>query len=342
VKVGICDFPSAYAFPPYGYGGIERWLWAAAVGAREAGADVHLIGPAWRTDLPHGFGRLPVRLEDLSPDDDGFRRLKQLGIDLFVVGHEYPSRSAWRDTWSALGNRVVTFQHDPNFTHLPGAFDGDRSRLFCYSSEMVERYADHRPAQALSVQFGLGEEVPRPAVSGDGLTWLGRIDAQKAPHLAVEAARLLGQTIRLIGPVLDQDYVARRAAQLRAPHVELVGELSGKDKLQVLREARILVYTCAPGYVEAGAAVFGESLRCGTPVAALVWRGGSCAHAGLCERSGAVAQVKEEVGEAEAAARLAEAIVAAKQLDAADVQAIGLARFDPEAHFRVLASGHGG
>ena len=26
---GICDFPSRYAFPPAGYGGIERWLWAA-------------------------------------------------------------------------------------------------------------------------------------------------------------------------------------------------------------------------------------------------------------------------------------------------------------------------
>jgi glycosyltransferase involved in cell wall biosynthesis len=331
VKVGICDFPSAYAFPPYGYGGIERWLWAVAVGAREAGADVHLIGPAWRSDLPPGFGRLPVRLEDLRPHNDGFSQLKQLGIDLFVVGHEYPSRSAWRDTWLALGSRVVTFQHDPNFTHSTGAFDGDRSRLFCYSPEMIERYADHRPTQTLSVQFGLGEEVPRPAVSGDGLTWLGRIDAQKAPHLAVEAARLLGRTIRLIGPVLDQDYAVRHAAQLQAPHVELLGELSGDDKLQVLREARVLVYTCAPDYVEAGAAVFGESLRCGTPVAALIWRDGSCAQAGLCQQSGAVVQVNEEVSEAEAAARL----------HAADVQAIGLARFDPEAHFRVLASGNG-
>jgi hypothetical protein len=28
VLVGICDFPSAYEFPPQGYGGIERWLWA--------------------------------------------------------------------------------------------------------------------------------------------------------------------------------------------------------------------------------------------------------------------------------------------------------------------------
>ncbi|MEV2276245.1 lasso peptide biosynthesis B2 protein [Nocardiopsis sp. NPDC049922] len=47
VLVGVCDFPGRYAFPPAGYGGIERWLWAVAVGARAAGADVHLLGPGW-------------------------------------------------------------------------------------------------------------------------------------------------------------------------------------------------------------------------------------------------------------------------------------------------------
>jgi glycosyltransferase involved in cell wall biosynthesis len=342
VKVGVCDYPSAYAFPPYGYGGIERWLWAVAVGAQQAGAEVHLIGPAWRRDLPDGFDRLSARLEDLSSRDDGFDQLKRLGLDLLVVGHEYPSLPTWRSTWSMLGNRVVTFQHDPNFRHLPDAFDGNRSRLFCYSPEMVERYAADRPAQTLSVQFGLGEETPQPAVSGNELVWLGRIDGQKAPHLAIEAARQLGRTIRLIGPVLDHDYAAQHAAQLQASHVELVGELSGEDKLQALREARVLVYTCAPDYVEAGAAVFGESLRCGTPVAALVWRAGTCAQVALCERSGAVVQADKGADEAEAATRLAEAIVAAEQLDARDVQEIGLTRFSPEAHFRVLASGNGG
>lgn len=339
MKVGICDFPSAYAFPPYGYGGIERWLWAVAVGAQQAGAEVHLIGPAWRADLPDGFGRLPVRLEDVRQHDDGFEQLERLGLDLFVVGHEYPSRSAWRDTWLALGNRVATFQHDPNFQHTPQAFDGEQSRLFCYSPEMVARYAGHKPTQALSVQFGLGEDAPPPAVPGTELAWLGRIDGQKAPHLAIEAARRLGRTIRLIGPVLDNGYAERYAAELHAPHVELGGELSGSDKLDALRHAGVLVYTCAPDYVEAGAAVFGEALRSGTPVAALAWRNGTCADVALCERSGAVARVDDD--EDEAVARLIDAIVAAERLDARDVQEAGLTRFDPEAHFRALASGNG-
>lgn len=338
MRVGVCDFPSAYAFPPYGYGGIERWLWAIAVGASESGAETHLIGPAWRADLPNVFGRLPVRLEDLTPGGAGFRRLAALGLDLLVVGHEYPSRPAWRAIWAELGCRVVTFQHDPNFPHLPDAFDGDRSRLFCYSQEMTHLYAAHCPLQTLSVQFGLGEEMPSSAVPGEGLVWLGRIDGQKAPHLAILAASRLGRTIRLIGPVLDYQYASRYAAQLRAPHVELIGEQSGEGKLRELRHARVLVYTCAPDYVEAGSAVFGEALRSGTPVAALAWRGGTCAHAALCERSGRVAEVHQDANEDEATARLAEAILAAEQLDARMVQEIGLIRFDPERHFRVLAS----
>ncbi|RPF20355.1 hypothetical protein [Myceligenerans xiligouense] len=41
--VGVCDFPSTYQFPPVGYEGIERWLWAVGVGAQAAGADVHTV-----------------------------------------------------------------------------------------------------------------------------------------------------------------------------------------------------------------------------------------------------------------------------------------------------------
>jgi hypothetical protein len=53
VLVGICDFPSAYEFPPHGYGGIERWLWAGtcadAALCTDAGR-VATVGPASSDD----------------------------------------------------------------------------------------------------------------------------------------------------------------------------------------------------------------------------------------------------------------------------------------------------
>lgn len=337
MRAGICDFPSRYAFPPYGYGGIERWLWAVAVGAQRAGADVWLIGPAWRADLPGEFNRFPVRLELLHPGDRKLADLAALDFDLLVVGHEYPSLSTWRGTWAKLGCDVATFQHDPIFQHSPDAFDGRHSRLYCYSPEMLARYGRHTPVQELSVQFGRGEEDPPAATIGRDLVWLGRIDAQKAPHLAARAAGRLRRRIRIIGPVLDEEYFERHHSDLIAPHVELVGELSGADKLDALRKARTMVYTCARDYIEAGAAIFGEALRSGTPVASLVWRSGSCAEAALCDDTGVVHQVEADVADDDAVDALVTAIENSDDLQAKRVQEVGLDRFDPARHFRVLA-----
>jgi len=339
MRVGICDYPSAYAFPPYGYGGIERWLWATAVGASRCGAEVHLIGPQWRADLPGMWARLPLRLEEIRPGSAAFRYLNALSLDLLVVGHEYPSLPAWRDTWRELGCDVVTFQHDPDFRHAADAFDGQRSRLFCYSAEMVERYRICKPYQAVSVQFGLNEETVPPAQNGHDLVWLGRLDGQKAPHLAACAAAKLGQRLRIIGtPVRDSRYTEAYRELTNAPHVELVGEVVGSEKLQFLSNASVFVYTSARDYVEAGAATFGEALRCGTPVAALAWRPGTCAENALCDQTGSIAFADPELDDDAAAELLAEAIRRAQELPAVTVQEIGLTRFDPAVHFSTLAA----
>jgi glycosyltransferase involved in cell wall biosynthesis len=332
VLVGICDFPSAYDFPPHGYGGIERWLWATAVGAKRAGADVHLLGPKWRTDLD-GFTRRPIRLEDLANAEP----LKASVYDLLIVGHEYPSLPAWRRTFDQLDADVATFQHWPYFQHAPDAFDGHRRRLYCYSPEMCQRYAAHKPIPELAVHLGLQEEEP-PAADGTDLVWLGRIDAQKAPHIAVLAARLLGRRIRLVGPVFDRAYLARHQHLFQDPRVGLAGELGGPAKIEALGGAAALVYTCGRDYIEAGAAVFGESLRAGTPVAALAWRLGSCADAALSADSGRVTRVDPSVTDDQAAEALAAAIDAVTDLKASTVQEIGMVRFDPVRHFQALAA----
>jgi glycosyltransferase involved in cell wall biosynthesis len=335
--VGMCDFPSVYAFPPSGYGGIERWLWAVAVGARRAGAEVHLLGPQWRQELAGEWVLRPIRLENVTPGTLVARDLRAAGYDLLVVGHEYPSLPGWRATWETLDTDVATFQHWPYFDHQPGAFDGQQARLYCYSTEMRDRYAAHRPILDLAVHLGLGESALLSR-DGGGLLWLGRIDAQKAPHLAIHAADVLGRSITVAGPVFDPGYLDAHRAAFAAGHVTMAGEVSGKTKARLLAEAGALVYTCARGYVEAGAATFGEALRAGTPVAALAWRPGTCAHAALCGQTGAIAQLAPEAGDEHAAKALADAIEQVAALRAYDVQEIGLARFDPVRHFRALAA----
>jgi glycosyltransferase involved in cell wall biosynthesis len=335
--VGVCDFPGDYLFPPIGYGGIERWLWAVAVGARRAGADVHLLGPQWRQELADDWTVRPIRLEDLTPDGPQIRSLRATGYDLLVVGHEYPSLPAWRTAWARLCTDVATFQHWPYFRHRADAFDGQRSRLYTYSEEMRKRYAAHHPIPELAVHADL-HEPDFPAHDGDDLVWLGRIDAEKSPHLAIRAAQLLGRNITVAGPVFDTAYMETHRVLFTADHVTLAGEIGGERKMRLLAEANVLVYTCAHNYVEAGAATFGESLRLGTPVAALAWWPGTCAHAALCADSGSMALADPNTTDALAAKSLADAIERATPLRARNVREIGLYRFDPVRHFQTLAA----
>jgi glycosyltransferase involved in cell wall biosynthesis len=335
MHVGVCDFPARYAFPPLGYAGIERWLWATAVGARRVGATVRLLGYQWRPELAADWQIDRIRLEVPGAGPD-LARLRSVGLDLLIVWHEYPAMPAWRQAWQELDCDLVTFQHGVDKDHPAGTFDGVRSRLFCYSPEMMVRYRDHRPGQELAVHQGLGEDEA-PARDGRDLAWVGRIDSVKAPHLAVMAARRLGRRIVITGPVFDKEYVARYRELFTAPHVTMAGEVGGAVKTAAFHRGRVLVYTCERDYVEAGAAVFGESLRAGTPVAALAWRAGTCADAALCPDTGRVALADPAETDEAAAAVLAAAIEEACELRAARVQEIGMARFDPAEHFRTLA-----
>ncbi|MFL5913567.1 MAG: glycosyltransferase [Mycobacteriales bacterium] len=336
MQVGICDFPSRYVFPPTGYAGIERWLWATAVGARRAGATVHLLGRQWRPELEVSWHIERIRLEDVESGPK-LARLREIGYELLIAWHEYPGMPAWRRTWQVLGCDLVTFQHGTNVGHPAGTFDGRGSRLYCYSAEMMALYADHQPRQELAVSQGLDEDE-QPAQEGTDLVWLGRIDAVKAPHLAVLAAAQLGRRIRIAGPVLDAAYLERHRRLFQAAHVELVGEVGGAAKTAELQRGLVFVYTSSRDYVEAGAAVFGEALRAGTPVAALAWRAGTCAEAALCASSGCVALVDPSDTDDNAATALATAIEQAGTLRSAAVQEIGMTRFDPARHFLALSS----
>jgi hypothetical protein len=118
------------------------------------------------------------------------------------VGHEYPSLRAWRESADALGCDVATFQHSPVFCHDEDAFDGIGHRLYCYSQQMANRYHTHSPILELAVHAGWKEREP-DSVKGEGLVWVGRVDEDKSPRLAVRAAQILGRRIRVVGPVFD-------------------------------------------------------------------------------------------------------------------------------------------
>jgi glycosyltransferase involved in cell wall biosynthesis len=101
----------------------------------------------------------------------------------------------------------------------------------------------------------------------DYLLFLGRISPEKGPLFAVQAARRAGAHLVVAAKVdpADRTYFERDVRPvLSHPGIEFVGEISDKEKRDLLGRARALL---APiDWPEPFGLVFIESLACGTPV----------------------------------------------------------------------------
>lgn len=107
----------------------------------------------------------------------------------------------------------------------------------------------------------------------DYVLWLGRICPEKAPHLAIDAARMAGVNLILAGQVYPflwhQQYFEREIK----PRLECAGQTvswiekpSFEEKVNLIRHAKtLLLSTQAP---ETSSLVAMEAAACGTPVIA--------------------------------------------------------------------------
>jgi len=105
----------------------------------------------------------------------------------------------------------------------------------------------------------------------DGLLWLGRICPEKAPHLAIEAAKRAGLPIVLVGQVYPfqwhMDYWEREVKpRIDGGRVRWVPLPSFAEKTRLLREARALLVTSQVS--ETTSLVALEAMASGTPVIA--------------------------------------------------------------------------
>lgn len=144
---------------------------------------------------------------------------------------------------------------------------------------------------------------------GPDLVWSGRLVPEKAPHLAVAAARAAGRRLRIAGPVGDRAYVDTVLRPLLGDDVEYVGHLD-TDRL------RALVGACAaalvtPAWDEPYGLVAAEALACGTPVVAL-------RRGGLPEVVDGLTGVLVDPDDPDLAGRLADGVERAVRLDRAD------------------------
>lgn len=101
---------------------------------------------------------------------------------------------------------------------------------------------------------------------GDRLVWSGRLVPEKAPHLAIEAARAAGHRLVLAGPVGDLAYVRDVLAPRLGSDAVHVGHLSRPELARLVGASAAALVT--PVWEEPFGLVAAEAAACGTPVVA--------------------------------------------------------------------------
>ena len=142
-------------------------------------------------------------------------------------------------------------------------------RFNCVSASQAEDFRELNP-QIIENGIDLGLYKPGNHKS-DYLLWLGRICEEKAPHLAVAAARAANARLIIAGSVYPFSYHQQYFEREVAPHldgerVKFIPTPSFDEKRQLLREARAVLITSQCR--ETSSLVAMESLACGTPVIA--------------------------------------------------------------------------
>jgi glycosyltransferase involved in cell wall biosynthesis len=131
----------------------------------------------------------------------------------------------------------------------------------------------------------------------DYVFFLGRADEEKAPHLAIEAARRAGRRLVMCATTKNERerrYWAEHVEPILGDDVELHGECPHEQKADLLARAAALAFPIQ--WAEPFGLVMTEAMACGTPVVA--WRNGSVPEVVDDGRTGFIVESVEEMAAA--------------------------------------------
>jgi glycosyltransferase involved in cell wall biosynthesis len=105
------------------------------------------------------------------------------------------------------------------------------------------------------------------ASPGEGLIFMGRMEAAKGPDLAVSVAAQLGRPLTLAGPIVDSSFFETRVQPFLTDRIRYVGVADHSTKVRLLGEAACAILPFRQP--EPFGMVSIEAMACGTPVVAL-------------------------------------------------------------------------
>ncbi len=267
--------PPYFGVPPVAYGGIEAVVADLVDTLVGRGHEVTLIGAGRHATRAHRF----IATYDSGPADRLGELMPELVHAAKVAGildtltadvvHEHTVAGPL----TARGRRTPTVvtAHSP-VTGERGDFYralGDTVRLIAISHAQRSTAPD-LPWTATVHNAIRAETFPFHSDKQNYVLFLGRFHPEKAPHLAIDAARAAGIPIVLAGKCsepVEHVYYRREIEPRTGPGVTIVGVSDATAKRALLAKAACLLFPIT--WDEPFGLVMIEAMACGTPVVAL-------------------------------------------------------------------------
>ncbi|MBA2497193.1 MAG: glycosyltransferase [Acidimicrobiia bacterium] len=175
---------------------------------------------------------------------------------------------------ATLTQPIITTLHTPPTAWLESAIllrGPHRAGAFVAVSRATAAAWHHLLGDVPVIRNGIDLAAWSPGPGGPHAVWTGRLVPEKAPHLAIDAARRAGVGIRLAGPRHDPVYWRDEVEPRLGPDARWVGHLDCAALRRLVGGSCVTLLT--PDWDEPFGLVALESLAAGTPVAAFA-RGG--------------------------------------------------------------------
>lgn len=272
-------------------GGLEAHVWHLVRGLTARGHQVSVFA-APGSDRELGCQTLAVRpldFSDVARADESMPptqfmaehhaylalmlRLARCARDEFDIVHNHSLHYLPVAMASMLSTPMLTTMHTPPTPWLESAVDasGGLGTHVAAVSRHTAAAWDHAIRGITVVPNGIDVERWPLGPGGDYLVWFGRMTAQKAPHLAIRAARRAGRPLVLAGPISDPQYFAAEVEPHLDTDIRYAGHLHQDQLTDLVGAAAAALVT--PMWAEPYGLVVAEAMCCGTPVIAFA-RGG--------------------------------------------------------------------